>query len=214
MTACAARDPARPTYDSFALTNFSKVTDEVYRSGQPSEAQLAQLVERYGIKSVVKLNAGEAPQSCTLVDSPRISGWSVVSKRSAPTPKQIKQILDAIDCAPKPVLIHCMHGEDRTGLIVALWRIRHGASVSDAYSDMMSRGFHANFGGVWTAWKRETGWNDPEAQAIALTALAGTPKCASDTAAGQAQSARISPQSDPAVAGGSATHAAERRPQQ
>jgi protein tyrosine phosphatase (PTP) superfamily phosphohydrolase (DUF442 family) len=177
VTACAARDPARPTYDSFALTNFSKVSDEVYRSAQPSEAQLAQLVDRYGIKSVIKLNAGDAPQSCALADSPRISGWSVISRRSAPTAEQIKQILDAIDCAPKPVLIHCTHGEDRTGLIVALWRIRHGASVSDAYTDMIGRGFHSSFGGVWTAWKRETGWNDPDAEAIALAALAGKPQC-------------------------------------
>ena len=153
------------------------VTDGVYRSGQPNRKQLAYLVDHYGIKSVIKLNTGDEPQNCPLVKAPSIPAWSVVSSGSSPTTAQIKEILDAIDCAPKPVLIHCFHGEDRTGLIVALWRIRHGATIADAYDDMMKRGFHAYFPGVWNAWVRETGWNHRGTERALTAALASEPVC-------------------------------------
>ena len=75
-------------------------------------------------------------------------------------------------------------------MIVVLWRIRHGATVAETHTDMMRRGFHAHYGGVWKAWKRETAWNKPNAQADALAALAGKAQCRSDAVAGQPQPAR------------------------
>jgi len=218
FTGCAARNSAEPTYENFGLTNFYKVSDDVYRSGQPSKEQLAQLVEHYGIKSVIKLNAGEEPESCPLVDAPRISGWSVVSKGSAPTTKQLKQILDAIDCAPKPVLIHCLHGEDRTGLIVALWRIRHGAGVDEAYSDMMRRGFHVKYPGIWKAWLRETGWDRGRTHATPSGLLLTKAACPSDTVAAQppiaAPSAETAAAEASAVAAQASTLASTAAPAQ
>ena len=40
-----------------------------------------------------------------------------------PTIEQLKQILNAFDKMPRPLLIHCEHGADRTGLVSALWVI-------------------------------------------------------------------------------------------
>src|SRR5262249_5075676 len=140
------------------LRSFAKVADGVYSSGQPDEKQFAYLIDHYGIKSVVKLNSDREPANSPVVKSPQIAWWSVVSSTFSPSQEQITAILAAIDCAPKPVLIHCLHGQDRTGMIVSLWRIRHGTSVKEAYADMMKSGFHTYYGGVWSAWKRETGW--------------------------------------------------------
>ncbi len=37
------------------------------------------------------------------------------------TPKEIDEIFDILRSAPKPILIHCQAGADRTGLICALY---------------------------------------------------------------------------------------------
>jgi protein tyrosine phosphatase (PTP) superfamily phosphohydrolase (DUF442 family) len=174
---CAANIPPQPGYDSFGVPSFAKVTDDVYRSGQPGKHQLAQLIEHYGIKSVVKLNTDEEPSNSPLVEAPAIPWMSVINRWSAPTDEQMKKILDAIDCAPKPVLIHCLHGQDRTGLIIGLWRIRHGATVTDAYTEMMRGGFHSYLPGVWNAWMRATRWNGPETQRALTSALASQAMC-------------------------------------
>lgn len=41
------------------------------------------------------------------------------------------------------VLIHCLHGEDRTGLVIAAYQIMHlGYSKEKAIEEMYSSGFH------------------------------------------------------------------------
>ena len=75
-----------------------------------------------------------------------------------PSPDELGAILDAIERAPKPVLVHCTHGEDRTGLVVALYRMRRGAPVDAAYADMVRHGFHP-YSGLWKAWVRAAGWD-------------------------------------------------------
>lgn len=43
----------------------------------------------------------------------------------------------------KSVLIHCLHGEDRTGIVIAAYRIRYqNWSVENAIKDMYQNGFH------------------------------------------------------------------------
>lgn len=156
---CAASfpiPPATPTLDRLPLARFDRVAEGVYRSSQPSGADLRLLQERYGLRSIVKLNRGrdDAPAGVPVFHFP-------LDPEQTPSPKKVRAILDAIDQAEKPVLIHCTYGEDRTGLVVALYRLRHGASVPEAYTDMMRRGFHPYIG-LWNAWLREVGWDRPE----------------------------------------------------
>ena len=155
---CANSVPTPPRYpslDDSSLTNFDLVAPGVYRGAQPTDAELANLVSRYGVKSVVKLNHGSdaTVAGLKLVEEPL---WAFIT----PDHDTVSRILDAIDAAPKPVFIHCTHGEDRTGLIVALYKMRHGASTDEAFTDMIRHGFHP-YAGVWNAWLRESGWDHP-----------------------------------------------------
>ena len=43
---------------------------------------------------------------------------------SRPTDEQVKQVLSLIETLPGPVFIHCQHGCDRTGTIIACYRIK------------------------------------------------------------------------------------------
>jgi protein tyrosine/serine phosphatase len=155
LVGCAASfptPPPPPTLDNYALPRFDKVGDGVYRSSQPSADNFRELVARYGIKTVVKLNTGsdDAPPGVKVALHP-------LSPLSEIPASKLKQILDDIDAAEKPVLIHCTHGEDRTGLVVALYKMRHGTRMEDAYVDMIRHGFHP-YSGLWTAWVKAAGW--------------------------------------------------------
>ena len=50
--------------------------------------------------------------------------------------------------------IHCEHGQDRTGLVVAMWRVeKDGWTKADAEKEMLAHGFHKELRGLWVAWK-------------------------------------------------------------
>jgi protein tyrosine/serine phosphatase len=139
--------------DGFQLDRFQRVDEGVYRSSQPSSTQFRALATSYQIRSVLKLNRGsdDPPASVQVIDE-------ALDPLVEPDEARLRKILDEIDAAPKPILIHCTHGEDRTGLIVALWRMRHGATVEEAYVDMVRHGFHP-YRGLWKAWLHASGWD-------------------------------------------------------
>jgi tyrosine-protein phosphatase SIW14 len=61
----------------------------------------------------------------------------------------LEEILQQIDEARKPVLLHCEHGEDRTGLVVAAYRVRRcGWSKYAAMCEALKYGYRnwLNFG--------------------------------------------------------------------
>lgn len=155
LCGCAAFYPTPPgsaPLDGFALHRFDRVDAQVYRSGQPSAKELAALTARYGIRAVLKLNHGSdaLPPGVAAFHHP-------LDVLTEPTESQLQAVLQTLEQSPKPVLIHCTHGEDRTGLVVALYRMRHGTSTEVAYADMMQHGFHP-YPGVWRAWLRSAGW--------------------------------------------------------
>src|SRR5579883_838287 len=119
LAACAGSyptPPPPPPLDGMRLARFDRVAEGVYRSAQPSGAEFGELMRRYGLRAVIKLNRGEepAPPGLAVVRRP-------LDPLQEPAPEAVQAILDDVDRAPKPVLIHCTHGEDRTGLIVALY---------------------------------------------------------------------------------------------
>lgn len=61
--------------------------------------------------------------------------------------KEIDQILSVIhEAKNKPIYVHCEHGKDRTGLVIALYRIRHeGMSIEDARQEWQKMGHN----GFW-----------------------------------------------------------------
>ena len=57
-----------------------------------------------------------------------------------------------------PIFIHCKQGKDRTGLMVALFRVKQQKwSPRDAYLEMMGDGFNPIYLGLLRAFKQESG---------------------------------------------------------
>ncbi|MCE2743296.1 MAG: dual specificity protein phosphatase family protein [Fluviicola sp.] len=102
------------------MYNLYKVDDDLYRSEQPTKEGMVAL-ESMGIKSIVNvrniLNDRREGKATKLdLYKKRINTWTI----------KYSEIIDAlrlIQKAPKPVLIHCKHGSDRTGCIVAAYRM-------------------------------------------------------------------------------------------
>ena len=111
------------------LPNFQKVDDHVYRGAQPTNNGFKDLAER-GIKMVVDLrDIGEhsqADEQKAVTDL----GMQYVSipmqGMSTPKDKQIAAVLALLnDVRSGPVFVHCRRGADRTGTVIALYRMVH-----------------------------------------------------------------------------------------
>jgi tyrosine-protein phosphatase SIW14 len=127
------------------LPNFQKVDDHVYRGAQPTNSGFKDLAER-GIKTVVDLrDIGEHSQA----DEQKVVtdlGMRYVSipMQGMSTPKndQVAAVLTLLnDVTSGPVFVHCKRGADRTGTVIAVYRIsRDGWENKRALSEAKSYG--------------------------------------------------------------------------
>ena len=106
--------------DSKRFKRLYKINDYLYRSEQPSKKGFKEL-EASGIKTILNLRRAKN-------DSSRAKGRDLLLLTLPLKAKELneKDIIDglkAIQDSPKPVLVHCWHGSDRTGALVAAYRI-------------------------------------------------------------------------------------------
>ncbi len=131
--------------------NLHRVTPVFYRGAQPAKAGFPALARDLGIKTVVSLRAFHTDKKLSagtdlkLVSVP-INTWDI------DLPDVVRALAE-IEVASKsgPVLLHCQHGADRTGLITALHRMLHQGWTRDKALDEMRNGqfgYHAVWGNI------------------------------------------------------------------
>lgn len=98
------------------------IPNQVYRSAQLSPIVLAVLAKKYHIQSIINLR-GENKQAIwyraeiKTAALLRIQHHDIaLSSQHFPSPTQLHTLADLIETTPKPLLIHCRSGADRTGL--------------------------------------------------------------------------------------------------
>jgi protein tyrosine/serine phosphatase len=110
------------------------VSDTLYRSAQPTAEGLHKLKE-LGITTVVNLRSFHSDRD--EID-PGL-GYEHIHMKSwhAEREDAIRFLRIATDPARVPVLVHCQHGADRTGSMIAVYRvIVQGWSKDDAIREM------------------------------------------------------------------------------
>lgn len=131
------------------LKNFYKVSSELYRSAQPSKKEM-KIVEEMGIKTVLSLRNYND-------DKDEAKGTNLILKRVKMSASDIKDrdiiaAMKVIKESEKPILIHCLHGSDRTGAVIAMYRIIfEGVSKEKAIEEMKEKkyGHHGKiFGNI------------------------------------------------------------------
>lgn len=117
----------------------------LYRSAQLTDGTLAGTMERYGIRSVINLR-GAQPRAPFYQSEMRVCKELgaqhrdvALSAYALPPPAELRKVLLAFDQLPRPILLHCRGGSDRTGLVSALYEIVYeGRSVDEAESTQLT----------------------------------------------------------------------------
>jgi tyrosine-protein phosphatase SIW14 len=129
---CAAGQRGLPPQDG--ITNFGKVNEHLYRGAQPDEAGITNLA-RLGVKMIINLRmpddvwkGEEAAARASGITYTNVPMHAI----GRPTDEQVSRVLSIIETSSSPVFVHCEHGCDRTGTIIACYRISHDKWPGDS----------------------------------------------------------------------------------
>lgn len=99
---------------------------ELYRSATLSQSTLARLVGERGIRTIVNLRGDEdsdwfaAERGLAAKNGIDLLSFHL-SAKDIPARKTLEEIVFVLQTAPRPILVHCKSGSDRTGLIAAIY---------------------------------------------------------------------------------------------
>jgi protein tyrosine/serine phosphatase len=108
--------------------NFHAVEEgQFYRSAQLTSEELEDVVRQYGIKSVINLRGSQpgepwfdAEKAMLVKLNVRMENLGFTSEH-VPSRDDLVKYLDAIGSLPRPILVHCRAGSDRTGEASAIY---------------------------------------------------------------------------------------------
>lgn len=123
------------------IDRFAKVSDQLYRGSQPTEVGYYHL-RRMGVKSIVSLRVWD--RSPDGVPEWGFRLFHVSMKLIHPEDEDAVEFLKIVtDPKNQPVFVHCREGVDRTGMMVAVYRIMvQGWSNEAALAEMKQMGFN------------------------------------------------------------------------
>ncbi len=129
--------------------NFHTVIPgELYRSAQPSGDDIAAYARQYGIRSILNLrNESRTEWYRDEVDAAKTAGITLIdfpisSDKELPISKS-QELARLMADAPKPLLIHCEHGANRTGLASAIY-VGAVKKFSEAFSEFQLSPFYGH----------------------------------------------------------------------
>lgn len=130
------------------LENWYQVDDKVFRSSQPDQEDMP-LLQHFNITDVLNLRSmhtddDEAEGSSLKLHHIKTSAGQI-------SQGEIIQALKIITTAKGKILVHCWHGSDRTGAVIASYRIVvQGWSKAKAIDEMINGGygFHSIFDNI------------------------------------------------------------------
>ncbi|MEM1001105.1 MAG: dual specificity protein phosphatase family protein [Bacteroidota bacterium] len=102
------------------LKRFYKLNDSVFRAEQPTKKEFIEM-ESMGIKSVINFRRNRKDDKKASNTDLQLIHQPLKAKEM--TVDDLIDSLRNIQGAEKPILIHCWHGSDRTGVVVAAYRI-------------------------------------------------------------------------------------------
>lgn len=130
------------------VPNLFKVNEVLYRSAQPTHTGMHNL-EEFGIKTVINLrwlhsDKDELEGTTLLYETCSAKAWHIEDEDVI----WFLNLITNLECGA-PFLVHCQHGADRTGCMVAMYRIiAQGWTKEEALQELEEGGF-----GYHTIWQ-------------------------------------------------------------
>ena len=129
------------------VSNLHQVTPVLYRSARLDSADVAQL-QALGVKTVISLRSFHSDTQVLEGSGIRairipINTWAIRDKHVIETMRSIRSAEQ-----DGPVLLHCLHGADRTGMMAAMYRMLYQGWPREKAIDELKNGgygYHA----VW-----------------------------------------------------------------
>jgi protein tyrosine phosphatase (PTP) superfamily phosphohydrolase (DUF442 family) len=157
----------------FVFHNFGTVVEEqVYRSNQPTGDEIRRWQMQYGLKSVLNLRGDEKRNARVQSEMAAAKEVGVqylsvqLSSTSEMTGEDLRRTIEALETAPRPLLIHCRLGADRTGVVSMMAAMAIGGeSYREARRQVTPLYFHFDYSpkhvasllGEYEAWCRQQG---------------------------------------------------------
>jgi protein tyrosine phosphatase (PTP) superfamily phosphohydrolase (DUF442 family) len=116
---------------NYLRLNFHKISDEAYRSAQPTPSQIKKYSQKYGIKTILNLK-GRNPKGPywefekEMCDKLGIKIVNIgIKSRGIPSKEQIQEAKEVFESIEYPMWMHCKAGSDRTGIYANLFQHFH-----------------------------------------------------------------------------------------
>ena len=110
--------------------NFHVITaGEAYRSAQLDTQELAYYVKKYQIKSILNLRGKNSDRTWYKDEvnfslKNNVAHYDIaLSAYNTPQAAIVSNLMNIFEHAPRPLLIHCQAGADRSGLVAAMWKV-------------------------------------------------------------------------------------------
>ena len=151
-------------YDSLyanTIPEFHIVNEGIMRGGRPQLGDLKAL-KAQGVKTII--NIDDVDPSQERAEAIKLGLNFIADPMSSfnkPKDAQVNKILNLLQNKKlMPIFIHCKHGQDRTGMIMGLYRFRVDKwSSRKAYSEMKQYGFHSILFNLDTYFKKQTNYS-------------------------------------------------------
>ncbi len=131
------------------LKNVGRVAPGIFRGAQPRPEGYGTL-KGMGIRTVVNLRSRHGEAEAVEAAGMRSVMLPMNTFRDVDVETVRRAVAIIADPANQPVYVHCAHGQDRTGVVVAVYRMDvDGWSEADAEAEMQAFGFND----IWTQLK-------------------------------------------------------------
>ena len=150
VTLPAAARASEQIYNLPGLSNVGRVAPGVLRGAEVGPDGYATL-RAMGVKTVIDLRT-----TANEIKEVEAAGMRAIAVPIEMSRDGLKEKVDRVmalmaDPANQPVYVHCRHGQDRTGIVVAAFRMKQqGWSLADAEAEMQAFGFND----VWVNFRK------------------------------------------------------------
>jgi protein tyrosine/serine phosphatase len=111
--------------------NFHRISDNTFRSSQPTMWQLRRVVRQYGIKTIINLKGANLDSAYWAFEREQCEKLGVklidveIKSRGTPWPEDLRRAKSLFESIEYPMWMHCKAGADRTGIYATFFQYFH-----------------------------------------------------------------------------------------